>query len=148
MKKALGLVIIGSLISGCASAPDEIRTSSVSPLKYKDYDCNQIIQEMSFVNEETTKLYTTLDKKSSDDNVAMGVGLVLFWPALFFLEGGDGPAAAEYAQLKGEYKALNRAAIRKNCDVDAFPPSPEALIEEQAKAKKKAAEESNDASDI
>lgn len=70
----------------------------------------------------------------------MGVGLVLFWPTLFMLEGGDGPEAAEYARLKGEYEALRKVAIEKKCDLSLLPPSPEELIkekEEKAKEERK-----------
>jgi hypothetical protein len=42
-----------------------------------------------------------------------GVGLVVFWPALFFLAGDDQKEAL--ARLKGEYEALQAAAIRKDC---------------------------------
>jgi hypothetical protein len=60
----------------------------------------------------------------------MAVGLVLFWPALFFLEGGDGPEAAEYACLKGEVDALEQVAIQKKCDMTMFA----ALDEQEAQA--------------
>jgi hypothetical protein len=56
-----------------------------------------------------------LDKKSSNDNAQMGVGLVLFWPALFFLEGGDGADAVEYRRLRGEYEALQKVSVQKRC---------------------------------
>lgn len=55
-----------------------------------------------------------VEKTASDDDAQMGVALVLFWPTLFFLD-GDTPQAAEYARLKGEFDALEKAAIRKNC---------------------------------
>lgn len=45
----------------------------------------------------------------------MGIGLVLFWPALFFLEGGDGPQALRYQQLKGEAVVLERVGTEKKC---------------------------------
>jgi starvation-inducible outer membrane lipoprotein len=51
-------------LSGCASSPKEIQPSFVSPLQYKDYNCDQIVEEMSYVNRETVKLYTHLEKKS------------------------------------------------------------------------------------
>jgi hypothetical protein len=51
----------------------------------------------------------------------MAVGMILFWPALFFLEGGDGPQAAEYGRLKGERDALERVAIQKKCDPAIIP---------------------------
>jgi hypothetical protein len=44
----------------------------------------------------------------------MALGLVLFWPALFFI-GGDGPEAQEYGRLKGEYDALEKASIQEEC---------------------------------
>mgnify|MGYP001232624020 CR=1 FL=1 len=62
------------------------------------------------------------------DNAQMGVGLVLFWPALIFLEGGDGPEAAEYAQLKGNYEALQDNAILRKCGI--YSKSPQQIIEE------------------
>ena len=43
----------------------------------------------------------------------MGIGLVLFWPALFFISGDD--RAEELARLKGEAEASEQAAIQKNC---------------------------------
>ena len=45
----------------------------------------------------------------------MGVGLFLFWPALFFLAGED--KEDELAQLKGEMEALEEAAIDKKCEM-------------------------------
>ena len=45
----------------------------------------------------------------------MGVGLLLFWPALFILAGSD--HSDELARLKGEYEALETAAIQKKCDI-------------------------------
>ena len=87
----------------------------VSPLKYKSYDCEQIALEMDYVSAETTKLYTQLKKKSSNDDTQMAVGMILFWPTLFFLEGGDGPAASQYSQMKGEFEALRKATVMKKC---------------------------------
>jgi hypothetical protein len=65
----------------------------------------------------------------------MGVGLVLFWPALFFLEGGDGPEAAEYAQLKGEFEALRENSIQKKCGIESK--SPEEIMKEAAEEEKR-----------
>ncbi len=42
----------------------------------------------------------------------MAVGMVLFWPSLFFIK-GDGPAAVEFARLQGEMEALEKTAISK-----------------------------------
>ena len=58
----------------------------------------------------------------SADNWQMGVGLILFWPSLFFLEGGDGPEASEYAQLKGNFEALRVNSVQKKCSISAQSP--------------------------
>ena len=55
--------------------------------------------------------------KATGDAVAMGVGLVLFWPSLFFIK-GDGTTAAEVAHLKGEMDAIEQASIKKKCAIE------------------------------
>ena len=45
----------------------------------------------------------------------MGVGLVLFWPALFFLATPD--QKEELAQLKGDYDALQAVALQQRCGI-------------------------------
>jgi len=113
------LVIV---IYGCATSPDEMTVSSVSPLLYQDYDCKQLVMEGDRVSRKTQALYASLDSKTSTDTVQMTVGLLLLWPTLFFLEGGDGPEAVEYSRLKGEYDAIHQAAIIKKCDMRLMTP--------------------------
>ena len=113
-----------------------MEASYVSPYKYKDYDEDQIIMEMDHVARRTNELYYSLKKESTNDNAQMAIGLLLFWPALFFLEGGDGPEAAEYARLKGEYEALRTVAVQKKISFNKLPPSPEQLIENFADEEK------------
>ena len=62
------------------------------------------------------------DQNALIDAVAIGVGVVVFWPvAIAVVEQklieGDGPEAVELARLKGEYEALEKVAIEKNCNV-------------------------------
>ena len=44
------------------------------------------------------------------------VAVVVFWPAAFFV-GGDGPNAAELAQLKGQMSAVEQMSIQKRCNI-------------------------------
>ncbi len=111
-----------TLLAGCASNPNDINASYVSPLKYATYDCNQIAQEMGYVEQRTNVLYQNLQRKRTNDNWAMGLGMVLFWPALFALDGGDGPEATEYAQVKGEYEALRQTSVEKRCNINMQSP--------------------------
>lgn len=122
------LAIALSFLTSCATSPDKISAAYVSPIKYKDHDCDQIALEIDYVSQRVTTLHNTLKKESNADNAQMGIGLVLFWPALFFLEGGDGPAATEYSQLKGEFNALRKASISKKCELNVIPDKLEDLV--------------------
>ena len=53
---------------------------------------------------------------ATNDAVAMGVALVVFWPAAFFVK-GDGPEAEEYAKLLGERRAIEAASKRQGCNI-------------------------------
>lgn len=73
------------------------------------------------VTNRANELHGRLKKLAEDDSAQMTVGLILFLPALFFLEGGDGPEAAEYARLKGERATLVKIAVEKDCGRDVLP---------------------------
>ena len=113
-------LVLAFCVSGCASSPDKMQASYVSPLIYKDYSCDQLIQESDNVSRRENELYHSLKKEADNDTAQMAIGAVLFWPALFFLEGGDGPQAAEYTRIKGEKNALQEAAVQKNCSADVI----------------------------
>jgi len=121
---------------GCATDPDKIQAAYVSPIEYGNYDCDQIAMEMGRVSRRVNDLYVDLEDEADADVAQTTIGLVLFWPALFFLEGGDDARAAEYARLKGQRNALEEAAIQKKCDPATMPkfekPKPkEEPVEEQ-----------------
>ena len=126
---------IHSIIAGCASDPKDIQASYVSPLEYQNHDCDQVSAELRRVSRRTSQLFGQLDETHSNDQAQMAVGMLLFWPTLFFLEGGDGAQAAEYARLKGEVDALEKVAIAKKCDMTVFEE-----IREQEEAARKAEE--------
>jgi hypothetical protein len=111
-------ILISLILAGCASSPDKIQAAYVSPLKYKDYDCDQLAMEMDYVGQRTNRLYQELDNEATADKWQMGVGLLLFWPTLFALEGGDSSEAVEYAQLKGEFEAIRTTSVQKKCGVE------------------------------
>jgi len=112
---AAGLVSIALGTAGCSSSPEKISAAYVSPIQYSPYDCDQIGVELIRVNRRVVEVSGVQKKNADRDAVAMGVGLVLFWPALFFLAGSD--QSEELARLKGEYEALETAAIQKKCDI-------------------------------
>jgi len=122
--KAVSVMLFVSILifhTGCATQPSDIPTAHVSPLQYSNYDCDQIAMEMRFVGRRINELYYNLEDEASSDEGQMALGLILFWPALFFLEGGDDFRAGEYARLKGERVALEDSAVMKKCDPASLP---------------------------
>ena len=116
MKKIITIFFV-ILIASCATAPKDISAAYVSPLKYQDYDCGQIAMESANVERRVNNLYASLDKSAKGDKRNTAISAILFWPALFFID-GDSPEGAEYAQLKGEYQALQTVAVQKKCTVE------------------------------
>lgn len=116
VKKSAAIMVIAAIgLSSCASKSDKVQASYVSPLQYSDFSCKQIKGEIGRVGRKMNEVAGVQDKTASDDAVAMGVGLVLLWPALFFIDGDD--QHVELGRLKGEFDALEQAAIQKNCSV-------------------------------
>lgn len=102
------------ILTACAKSSNEIATTYISPEQYRTLDCNQISAELVRVSSRVADLGGRLDEAASNDAAITGVGLILFWPALFAL-GGTDAQEAEYGRLKGEYEALNQLAVQKNC---------------------------------
>lgn len=114
-KKMIVVGVCAAMLAGCASTSDKISATYVSPLTYANYDCDQIRMELTRVSSKVQEVAGAQNKQAKNDQVAMGVGLVLFWPALFFLAGSD--KKDELANLKGQYDGLSAAAIEKKCPV-------------------------------
>lgn len=113
-KTIASITAVAFALSGCATSSKDIATSYVSPVQYQNYDCDQIAAESQRLTARVQQLGGRLDEAANNDKAIMGVGLVLFWPALFAL-GGTKQQEAEYARLKGEAEALQQAAVAKKC---------------------------------
>ena len=89
-KAVLSLCVLSQLsLASCAPSSDKVQATYVSPLQYQGYSCSQIRQEMMIVARHVSEVSGTQDHQANNDSVAMGVGLVIFWPALFFLANKD-----------------------------------------------------------
>ena len=100
----------------CASSSSDIGASYVSPIQYQNYTCEQLLAEGRRVSSRAAVAAGQQDKARKDDAVLTGVAVVLFWPALFALD-GDGQNAAELARLKGEMEAIEQTSIQRNCGI-------------------------------
>ena len=117
LKKFLSAAVAASiLLSGCATNPNQISAAYVSPVLYQNLTCAQLAQEAQRDSNAAAAATGAQSNQASKDAVMTTVGVVLFWPALFFI-GGDKGNAAEVARLKGEMQAIEQANISKNCGI-------------------------------
>ena len=86
----------------------------------------QLADEARRVSSAAAAASGAQDSQATKDAVATTVGVIVFWPSLFFI-GGDKQNAAELARLKGEIDAIEQSSIRKKCGIQfraASPPPP------------------------
>ena len=124
MKKFTAAASAVVILGGCATASKDITAAYVSPLQYQSHDCEQLSAEVQRIQARINQVGGRLDQAASNDKTITGVGIILFWPALFAL-GGTKQQEADYARLKGEYDAIQQAAITKKCSA-LIQPAPAA----------------------
>lgn len=110
----LAAIALGS--AACASSSEKIGAQYVSPIQYSNYNCSQLSQEAQRVSSRVGHLSGVQDSKATNDAIATGVAIVVFWPAAF-LVGGNDQNTAELSRLKGEFEAIEQASIQKNCGI-------------------------------
>ena len=113
LRNGLILAAITLVVMGCASKSDGIRASKVSPTLYANYECDGLAQEYVKLIQRSNQIQRRQNEIADGDNDALTIGLVLFWPALFFV--GDDDLEYEVAQLKGEVNAMEQASVMKGC---------------------------------
>lgn len=114
MRATLAVLFSMVMLAACAKSTDKIQPQYISPLQYADYSCKQIQMEMARLSTRMSQVGGTVNETAKSDETEMAVGMILLWPTLFWLD-GDTPEAAEYSRLSGEFEALEKAAIQKEC---------------------------------
>ena len=108
----LAFTTAGSL-AACAADPNTIAPSYVSPAIYSGLNCQQLNAEAARLNARVSQVAGQQAQAASSDAAMTALTLVLFWPAVFAIGGGD--QSAELARLRGEAEALQSAAIMRGC---------------------------------
>ena len=114
--KSLIVILVLALTVGCASSPENIQGYYVSSKKFEHYTCDDIAIESEAVTTKVYSLYGDTKRASQKDAAWVAASIVVFWPAAFFV-GNNGMDEAQYALLKGEMEALERASRIKECDI-------------------------------
>jgi hypothetical protein len=107
--KRNAIVILGVLVSGCATPPDKIKPIDMPADAYMTKSCSDLKAERASTN---TKLeVSTGMQKSAANSDAMGVFLVGL-PVSSMVQGDRGSEVAVY---KGQMIAIDRAIKSKGC---------------------------------
>lgn len=116
LRHLIMVAVVGAGVAGCASDSSDIAAAYVSPTGYASYSCPQLRDEATRVSSRAAQVTGAQDQKATNDAVATGVAIVVFWPAAFFIK-GDSTTAAEVSRLKGEMEAIEQASVRKRCGI-------------------------------
>ena len=108
-----GALCAALAMTACASTPENVRSQYISPAQYASYNCEEIETDLRAISREVHALTGQQRRRANQDAWATGVGIVVFWPALFFLMRGD--KQDDLARMKGEYDALVAQSRRKDC---------------------------------
>lgn len=122
-RRFISSIVLGTFVSanlaGCATKGADVQAGYVPASLYSNLTCEQIAQELYDVGLKAGELSGQLDSAAGKDAGLVAVGIILFWPALFFV-GGDKNKEAQLAQLKGTRDALIKTAKAKGCKLDSL----------------------------
>lgn len=110
----LAWALAGLVLAGCASRSAEVKPLPSSPLAFAAWDCERIFEEADRVQQRAAEVAWSVDERAGNNIIALGLGTMVFWPALLAMR-PDGPEAAELARLRGRHEALQAAAARRDC---------------------------------
>lgn len=106
-------LVASTALSACATTPQNVAASYVSPSQFSNLNCNQLNSEARRINAALVAATGRQQQAASNDAAMTAVSLLIFWPAAFFIKGDDN--AGELSRLKGEAEAINAAAQSRGC---------------------------------
>jgi hypothetical protein len=117
-----------ALLAACATRSNDVLPAPTDPAQFAALGCDALYDEVDRVRQRAARLAYTVDERSGNNIVALGLGVAVFWPALLAMR-PNGPDAQALALLKGQDEALHVAQARRVC-----PPAPQELAPERAAA--------------
>jgi hypothetical protein len=112
-RHALAL-LAACVLAGCSTRAVDVRPTPADPADFAAWSCDRIHDEQDLVQQKAADVAYAVDERAGTNILALGVGVTVFWPALFALR-PDGIEAADLARLKGRFEALQIAATLKRC---------------------------------
>lgn len=99
------------LLAGCMNMPtppSQITGAYVSPVKYSNYSCKQLSNELSSLSRRENTLVAAQEQRINTSETQA------FW---YGYGQGDGIEAAELATVRGEREAVRTAMTSQECSV-------------------------------
>jgi len=112
--------LAASLLAGCATRAVNVAPAPTDPAEFMTWDCARLDDERDIVQQRAADAAYSVDERVGNNILALGVGVMVFWPAMLAMR-DDGPEAADLARLKGRFEALQAVALQRQCP----PPRPE-----------------------
>ncbi len=103
-----GMIVIGLSLAGCATRPESIQATAVSPEQFRKLDCAQLNTRLSDTKAELVKLSHAQNEKA--DTHAMKVFLFGIPSSTF-----AGDHEPTIARLKGEVAAMEAVRAQQRC---------------------------------
>ena len=109
LAELLAAVVSSLLLGGClnmSTPPAQITGATASTRNYADLTCDQLADELGTLAKRESPLAAAQDRRVKMSNVqalAIGIGQ------------GDGAAATDLANVRGEREAVRNAMIAKQC---------------------------------
>ncbi len=120
MKKILinsTIIISCVLIFSCSTAKkaNQVDAAYIPSSQYENRSCDELMLLAEEIKQQTPSLERKVDETRRKDKVREQVGLWLFWPSYFFME-GNAEEQTDLALARGQLNAIRNVAIQKKCN--------------------------------
>jgi hypothetical protein len=112
--KVVSIALLAAALAGCAMRAIEVKPAAVNPKDFAAWDCDRIDAEVDRVHKRAIDVAYAVDERAGNNILALGVGVVVFWPALLAMQ-PPGPESEELALLRGRFEALQQAGAARGC---------------------------------
>jgi hypothetical protein len=121
MHRAIAAAMCVSL-AGCAHGANDIQAEYVPQSMFSGASCDQLMGDVDAVGRKMVSLGAGQDMRVQADRQMMAAAWFLAWPALFFVRGDRD--TDQLARAKGEFRALQQAAVAKGCIPESVTSDP------------------------
>ena len=115
MKKIILILTLLTIFS-CSTAQKsgDVSATRISVAPYLSMDCKSLATEQNSLLDQARALGAQVDAEYDSDKGLEVVTWVLFWPAVFWMD-GNAESAAQLSSIKGQLEAVQEAQKINKC---------------------------------